>query len=139
MNENSWKTAITDIKPNEIRLRGYRIDELMGRVDFGQAVYLLLRGELPDDRVGRLLTAMLVSSIDHGPDAPSAHAARSAASTGAPLSACVASGGVVDQPLSWGRHRRWCASAQGSRGPRDGEEVLPGRSGGSGAGRLQGP
>jgi citrate synthase len=92
MSENTWNTAITDVKPNEVRLRGYRIDELMGRVDFGQAVYLLLRGELPDVRVGRLVTAILVSSMDHGPGAPSAHAARNAASTGAPLNGCVASG-----------------------------------------------
>ena len=46
MSDKTWKTAISDIKPNEVRLRGYRIDELMGRVDFGQAFYLLLRGEL---------------------------------------------------------------------------------------------
>ncbi|HUU83633.1 MAG TPA: citryl-CoA lyase [Phycisphaerae bacterium] len=92
MSENTWKTAISDIKPNEVRLRGYRIDELMGRVDFGQAFYLLLRGELPDEGVGRLMTAMLVSSVDHGPGAPSALAARTAASTSAPLNACIASG-----------------------------------------------
>jgi len=90
--EATFKTAISDIKPNEVRLRGYRIDELMGRVDFGQAVYLLLRGELPDERVGRLMTAILVSSVDHGPGAPSALAARTAASTSAPLNACVAAG-----------------------------------------------
>ncbi|MCK4659311.1 MAG: citryl-CoA lyase [Phycisphaerae bacterium] len=92
MTDNTWNTAITDVKANEIRLRGYRIDELMGRVDFGQALHLLLRGELPEEKVGRLMTAILVSSMDHGPGAPSAHAARNAASTGAPLSACVASG-----------------------------------------------
>ena len=92
MSEQTWKTAISAIRPNEIRLRGYRIDELMGRVDFGQTLDLLLRGELPDERVGRLMTAMLVSSVDHGPGAPSALAARTAASTSAPLNACVAAG-----------------------------------------------
>ncbi|MHC4064012.1 MAG: citryl-CoA lyase [Planctomycetota bacterium] len=92
MSDRTWKTAISDVKPNEVRLRGYRIDELMGRIDFGQAFYLLLRGELPDERVGRLMTAMLVSSVDHGPGAPSALAARTAAATSAPLNACVASG-----------------------------------------------
>ena len=60
MSQDTWKTAITDVKPNEVRVRGYRIDELMGRADFGQVFYLLLRGELPDERVGRLMTAMLV-------------------------------------------------------------------------------
>lgn len=92
MSDGTWKSAITDIAPNEIRVRGYRVDELMGRVDFGQAVYLLLRGELPDERVGRLMTAMLVSSIDHGVTPPSVLGARNAASTGAPLNACVAAG-----------------------------------------------
>jgi citrate synthase len=92
MSQNTWNTAISDVQANEVRLRGYRIDELMGRVDFGQAFYLLLRGELPDEGVGRLMTAMLVSSMDHGPGAPSALAARTAASTSAPLNACVAAG-----------------------------------------------
>jgi citrate synthase len=87
-----WKTAITEIKPNEVRLRGYRVDELMGRVTFAQAVYLALTGSLPSDRVAPLLDAILVSSIDHGATPPSTLAARTAASTGAPLSAAVAAG-----------------------------------------------
>jgi citrate synthase len=92
MEHAKFNTAITFTAPNEIRMRGYPVEQLMGRVDFGQAVYLLLRGELPDAKVGGLVTAMLVSSIDHGPSAPSVLAARNAASTGAPLAACVASG-----------------------------------------------
>ncbi len=88
----TFKTAITSTKPNEILLRGYPIEELMGNVDFGQAVYLLFRGELPDARVGKLITAIIVSSIDHGPTACSVNGARLSASTGAPLNACVAAG-----------------------------------------------
>ncbi len=92
MADNTWTTSITEIQPNSVRVRGYDIAELMGSVTFGQAVYLLLRGELPDEKVGRLMDAILVSSIDHGVTPPSVLAARNAASTGAPLSACVASG-----------------------------------------------
>jgi citrate synthase len=92
MSDLSWKTSITDIKPNEIRLRGYRIDELMGEVTFGQAVYLALKGSLPSQEVATLIDAMLVSSIDHGPTAPSAYAARTSASTGAPLNAAIGAG-----------------------------------------------
>ena len=92
MSDNTFNTAITYTAPNEIRIRGFAIEQLMGNVDFGQAVYLLLRGELPDAKVGRLVTAMLVSSLDHGPSAPSVMGARVAASTGAPLNGCVASG-----------------------------------------------
>jgi citrate synthase len=92
MSETTWKTAITRIEPNEVRLRGYRIDELMGQVTFAQAIFLALTGELPSANVAKLLDTMLVSSIDHGATPPSALAARTAASTGAPLNAAVAAG-----------------------------------------------
>lgn len=87
-----WKTAITRIEPNRVAVRGRDIAELMGHVSFGQAVYLILRGQLPSEPVGRLMDAMLVSSIDHGATPPSALAARTVASTGATLSASVAAG-----------------------------------------------
>lgn len=87
-----WASAITEIKPNEIRLRGYRLDELMGRITFGQAIYLALTGELATPAVSRLLDAILVSSIDHGTTPPSTLAARTAASTGAPFNAALAAG-----------------------------------------------
>jgi citrate synthase len=61
-------------------------------VSFGAAVYLILTGKLPDEKVGRLMDAILVSSIDHGATPPSALAARTVASTGASLSASVAAG-----------------------------------------------
>jgi citrate synthase len=92
MSDLHWTTAITSVQPNELRLRGYRIDELMGHVTFGQAVYLALRGELPSPEVGQLMDAMLLSSIDHGATPPSALATRTAVSTGATLSASVAAG-----------------------------------------------
>lgn len=92
MTDLSWKTSITEIKPNEVRLRGYRIDELMGSISFAEAVFLALKGELPSANVARMMNAILVSSIDHGASPPSALAARTVASTGAPLNAAVAAG-----------------------------------------------
>jgi len=92
MSDLNWTTEITKIKPDEIRLRGYRIDELMGNVTFPEAVYLALKGELPGKEIGELINAILVSSIDHGATPPSVLAARTIASTGAPLNAAVAGG-----------------------------------------------
>ena len=92
MSEEQWTTQITSIKPNEVRLRGYRIDELMGEVSFSDGIYLAIMGELPSKEVSRLIESILVSSIDHGATPPSALAARTAASTGAPLNAAVAAG-----------------------------------------------
>jgi succinyl-CoA synthetase alpha subunit len=87
-----WNTAITHVQPNEVAVRGYDIAELMGRVSFGAAVYLILTGDLPSTAIGKLIDAILVASIDHGATPPSALAARTVASTGASLSASVAAG-----------------------------------------------
>ena len=65
---------------------------MMGRLSFGEAIYLLLQGELPSPAIGRLMEALLVSFIDHGATPPSTLASRNTATTGAPLRACVASG-----------------------------------------------
>lgn len=88
----SWRTAITDIRPNAIRLRGYRLDELMGHTTFSQAIFLALTGRLPEARIAPLVDAIFVSSIDHGTTPPSTLAARTAASTGAPVNAAIAAG-----------------------------------------------
>lgn len=87
-----WRTALTYIEPNKILVRGYALDEIMGRLSFGEAIYLLLVGEIPSPAMGRLMEALLVSFIDHGATPPSTLAARNTATTGAPLRACVAAG-----------------------------------------------
>jgi len=92
MGENHWKTAITKIEPNKISVRGYRVDRLMGKISFPQAIYLILKGELPDEKTGKMVDAILVSSIDHGATPPSTLAARTIASTGSPLNAALAGG-----------------------------------------------
>ena len=89
---DEWRTALTCIEPNKILLRGYPLDEVMGRLTFGEAIYLLLVGEIPTPAMGRLMEALLVSFIDHGATPPSTLAARNTATTGAPLRACVAAG-----------------------------------------------
>lgn len=88
----AWTTGITRIDPNRVSVRGYDIAELMGRVTFGEAVFLILRGERPDAATARLMDAILVSSIDHGATPPSALAARTVASTGSSLGGAVAAG-----------------------------------------------
>jgi citrate synthase len=87
-----WQSALTEIAPNKILVRGYPVDEMMGRLGFAEAVYLLLMGELPTPAIGRMLNAVLVSSVDHGVTPPSTLAARNVATTGAPLKDCVAAG-----------------------------------------------
>ena len=87
-----WHSSLTEISPNKILIRGYPLDEMMGRLGFAEAVYLLLMGELPTPAIGRMLNAVLVSSVDHGVTPPSTLAARNVATSGAPLKDCVAAG-----------------------------------------------
>src|SRR6187399_812325 len=94
-----WQSSLTEIEPNKILIRGYPLDEMMGRLGFAEAVYLLLMGELPTPAIGRMHNAVLVSSIDHGVTPPSTLAARNVATSGAPLKHCVAAG-----ILAFGRH-----------------------------------
>ena len=88
----TWTTELTSISPNRILVRGYRLDDLMGRINFGEGLYLLLTGELPTPSIGRLMDAMLVSFIDHGVTPPSTLAARNVATTGASIRGAVAAG-----------------------------------------------
>ncbi|CAM2186506.1 conserved hypothetical protein [Paraburkholderia sacchari] len=86
-----WRTAIIDIHPGSIAVRGYPIQELIGRVSFPQMIWLMLRGELPNDAQASLLEAALVASVDHGPHAPSIAISRMATSCGLPLNGAMAS------------------------------------------------
>lgn len=87
-----WPTALTMIDRDLIAVRGYPIQELMGRASFGEVIWLLFMGDLPDARTARLLDAVFVASIDHGPAAPSANASRLVASTGAEPGHAAAAG-----------------------------------------------
>src|SRR5580765_3080346 len=97
-----WQSALTEIEPNKILIRGYPLDEMMGRLGFAEAVYLLLMGELPTPAIGRMLNAVLVSSLDHGVAPPSTLAARNVATSGAPLKDSVAAGILAFGPRHGG-------------------------------------
>ena len=92
MTDLHWSTSITKIEPNKISIRGYPLADLLGKVSYSQMVYLLFKGELPDENIGKMIEAILVSSVDHGTTPPSALAAITIASTGAEINAAVAGG-----------------------------------------------
>lgn len=89
--EHWWSTSIIDIHPGEIDIRGYPIEQLIGRVSFPQMIWLMVRGELPTAGQARLLEAALAASVDHGPHAPSIAISRMAVTCGAELNNAMAS------------------------------------------------
>ncbi len=92
MSPDPLRTSVSWAEPGRVLIRGYRLKDLIGRVEFGQAAYLLLVGELPDKKTGNIVEAILVSVIAHGPSTPGVKTAITVASTGASLSASVSAG-----------------------------------------------
>ncbi|MCH2114811.1 MAG: citryl-CoA lyase [Pirellulales bacterium] len=87
-----WRTQISHVESDEILVRGYPVDQLTERCSFGEVVYLLLTGELPSGKQGKLMEAILVACCDHGLASPSVDAVRFVASSGVPLQSAVAAG-----------------------------------------------
>lgn len=92
MSEGNWQTAISEIAPNSICVRGYDVAELMERTSFSDTVFLVLKGELPTPAESEMFRAILVSSVDHGITPPSVLAARTVMSAGNSLNTAVAAG-----------------------------------------------
>ncbi|PBB35578.1 citryl-CoA lyase [Mesorhizobium sp. M1A.F.Ca.ET.072.01.1.1] len=108
--EEWWRTGIIEMQPGVIRLRGYQIQDLIGRVSFPAMIWLMLRGELPGDDQAALLGIALGAAVDHGPQAPSIAIARMAATCGVGINNAMASainvlgdvhGGAGEQALSF--------------------------------------
>jgi len=86
-----WDTSIIDIHPGQIDIRGYPVEQLIGKVRFPEIIWLMLRGELPTREQTDLLEAALVPGVDHGPHAPSIAVACMAVSCGLPVNGAMAS------------------------------------------------
>lgn len=86
-----WSTSIINIRPGEIAIRGYPIQELIGELSFAQMIWLMLRGDVPTLPQAKLLEAALVAAVDHGPQAPSIAISRMAVTCGLPINGAMAS------------------------------------------------
>ena len=87
-----WQTKISKVEPDHIVTRGYRQEDLIGKIPFSSVFFLLIRGRMPDKKEAKMIDAIITSSIDHSITPPSTHAARIVASAGVPLPSAVAAG-----------------------------------------------
>lgn len=60
------KTGITNLVPGKILVRGYPLQELIGNVSYGEAVYLCIKGELPSQNQAKMINALILGITDHG-------------------------------------------------------------------------
>ena len=86
-----WRTSIIDMAPGKISIRGEPIEHLIGNTGFVEMIWLMLRGDKPNQGEAALLEAALVAAVDHGPQAPSIATARMAVTCGVSLNNAMAS------------------------------------------------
>ena len=87
-----WKTSISKADDKGNTIRGYNLEEMISKLSFSEAIYLILRGELPKTNESKMLDAIFVSCIEHSVAPPSIISARTAVSSGNPLNVGVAAG-----------------------------------------------
>ena len=87
-----YRTSITTHEDGRIYVYGQDLLKLAGERSFTAAIYLILKGEMPDENSEKMLDALLTVSLDHGVEPPSVVAARNVYSGGSPIQAAVAAG-----------------------------------------------
>lgn len=87
-----WRTAISDVSPGRIVIRGRPIEDLIAHAGFVETLAWVILGRALNPQEVRLLEAAMVAGVDHGPRAPSIAAARMAATCGVTFNSAVATG-----------------------------------------------
>ncbi len=92
MEKKKWRTAISWHFNNEAYVRGYNLRELIGNLTFTEGIFLLLKGELPNEKEKSMMDAILITMIEHSIAPPSVIAARAVISGGNPIHVGVGAG-----------------------------------------------
>lgn len=99
-----WTTRISHAQSGKINVRGYPVEELIEHLSYTQSAFLILTGELPDDREAALFDLVLRSGMDQQFISAAAGAARFTASAfpesaiPALASGMLASGSITGSP-----------------------------------------
>lgn len=99
-----WTTRISRARKGRINVRGYPVEEIIEKLSYTEAAFLLLKGELPDARETALFDLVLRSGMDQQFISSAVGAARFTASAfpdspvPALASGMLASGSVTGSP-----------------------------------------
>ncbi|MDP2632695.1 MAG: citryl-CoA lyase [Candidatus Curtissbacteria bacterium] len=88
----AYRTAITTHVDGGLYVYGHNLVDLAGNTSFAKAIFLILKGEMPDKSSEKMFEAILTVAIDHGVEPASVVAARNIYSGGSPVQAAVAGG-----------------------------------------------
>ena len=128
-----WTTAVSDVADAQVHIRGYNLSDLIGRLPFSAATYLLIRGEIPTPGQARMIDAMLCSILDYSLYKPGTAAARYAVSGNPQMTAGMAVavlsvGEYTLAPEDTGRFIADSYASTGTRAPSDRASTRPQRT-----------
>ena len=87
-----WSTAVSIHKEGKLYVRGQELNKLIGKASFSEMIFFILKGKMPKENERKLLDAILVSSLEHGVEVPSAYVPRVIVSTGNQMNTALAGG-----------------------------------------------
>lgn len=87
-----WVTSISAITPQDIMIRGYAMQDLVGKVGFTAIGYLILRGRLPSPGEAKMFDVICSSILDYGLQKSGTIAARAVVSVNPSMTAGLATG-----------------------------------------------
>lgn len=71
-----WSTSVSDVEESAVYIRGYDLGDLIGKLSFASATYLLIRGRLPNAGEAKMIDGILCSVLDYALKKPGTAAAR---------------------------------------------------------------
>jgi citrate synthase len=71
-----WQTSVSDVENNTVYIRGYDLSDLIGKLSFPEATFLLIRGRLPSAGEAKMIDGVLCSVLDYALKKPGTAAAR---------------------------------------------------------------
>ncbi len=115
-----WTTSVSDVTSEDVFVRGYPLQSLIGRLPFPAMTALLIRGKIPTPGEARMMDVILCSILDYSLQKSGTVAARSVVSVNPQMApglaaAVLAAGEYAVSPEDTGRfviesYRRWTAS-----------------------------
>ena len=87
-----FKTNISKNQDGKHIIRGHDVIDLMGERSFAETIFLLLKGDFPNEKEKALLETVLVASVEHGIESPSVFVPRTVASIGNDFHTALAAG-----------------------------------------------
>ena len=94
-----WSSAVSQITDTKVYVRGYDLEDLIGKIPFTAAIFLLIRGRVPTPQEVRGLDAVLSGVLDFALEKPGTMAARYAVSANPSMAI-----GMSAACLSVGKH-----------------------------------